>query len=527
MRKLLRFLVDYKLSETDVPLKAYSIAVDALGRDESFDTQVDSYPRVQMGRLRRMLDHFYRHAPGENRLAIPYNHYEIMLIPNNAGNSAGNPDNEPDLVDPDPAVLAENGAAVEIRFRGKSWSINRAPLLVLLAAIISLAIGATYYSQRTAPSNRIAYPAIIVKSPEGIVSPSNLSKTEMIQTHLVGALDKFDQIRIFDEDAELEDRSQYLLESSVLNEEADRIQVRLIDRATKEVVWSDRIETIDGEAMEANLDAAVVAIASPYGAVALQELSKYRDDFTPGYPCLLQFHQYMRYRDQKILKPVLGCMNASAKKFASDPYLLSMLVVAKPMSERFADQGAIEGSVEQFADQAAKIDTNSASANFAVAQSAFFDGDCRKGVAWGKHAVELNPLNSRITGYLGLYMLACQLPEGEEYAERALRMDPNADLAIAATLVVQKLRSGDAEAARDLALEYRASAKGSTPGLDISYILSTAMLGDKQEARRAWKRLAVRSGLPETAATRLVLEKWIANPDLVRELELLFEQAQI
>ena len=62
MSKLLRFLVDYKLSGSSTPLKAYTIAVDALGRDENFDTQTDSYPRVQMGRLRRMLDNFYLHG---------------------------------------------------------------------------------------------------------------------------------------------------------------------------------------------------------------------------------------------------------------------------------------------------------------------------------------------------------------------------------------------------------------------------------------------------------------------------------
>jgi hypothetical protein len=84
MCKLLRFLVDYKLSGNSIPLKSYTIATDALGRDADFDTQTDSYPRVQMGRLRRMLDNFYLRKGGENRLLIAPNKYEIILEPNTA-----------------------------------------------------------------------------------------------------------------------------------------------------------------------------------------------------------------------------------------------------------------------------------------------------------------------------------------------------------------------------------------------------------------------------------------------------------
>ena len=79
---LLKFLVDHRLSENPRPLKAYSIAVDALGRNHSFDTQIDSYPRVQMGRLRRLLDNFYLRNGGENRLLVPHGHYTIIMAKN-------------------------------------------------------------------------------------------------------------------------------------------------------------------------------------------------------------------------------------------------------------------------------------------------------------------------------------------------------------------------------------------------------------------------------------------------------------
>ena len=68
---------------------------------------------------------------------------------------------------------------------------------------------------------------------------------------------------------------------------------------------------------------------------------------------------------------------------------------------------------------------------------------------------------------------------------------------------------------------------GAAVGLEISYILASAGLNEKDEARRAWRMLAKRSGFPETAAPRKVLDKWISNPALMRELEADFEEADL
>jgi len=82
MSKLLIFLVESRLSETRLKLTAYTVAVDALGRDENFDTEIDSYPRVQISRLRKILDSFYLREGGNYRLTIPRGNYELLLEPN-------------------------------------------------------------------------------------------------------------------------------------------------------------------------------------------------------------------------------------------------------------------------------------------------------------------------------------------------------------------------------------------------------------------------------------------------------------
>jgi len=529
MSKLLRFLVDHKLLEENKPLTAYTIAVEALGRKDSFDTQIDSYPRVQIGRLRRMLDHFYLREKSENRLSIPYNHYEIIM-----GSREGDSDTDHIPVDPAPYGEDSRDPSIEFdmatrNFAGSVQRVGRGHILAIVAVMMLLAIWAIYFLQETdsVTATTIAYPAVIVKGSEGNIESSSRTTLEMIRSHLVGALEKFDEVRVFDDDADPENPSRYLLESLKLNDAADHVQLRLVDRTTREVVWSSRIDMTSNQEREAGLERAVIDIAGPYGKIAQHELTKNRADFTPGYPCLLQFHQYIRYRDPALLQPVLKCMNASAKQFPHDSYLMSMLAIAKNISRQFGLPDAIDGSHEEFAMRAAKIDNDSASATFAVAQSAFFEGDCRRGLSWGERAVSLNPLNSRIVGYLGIYMLACDMPEGEAYSIRAMQMDANADLAVAATVAMQKLRRGDAKGAQEMSSKYRDSMPGAALGLEISYILSSAMLGEKEDARKAWRLLADRSGFPETAEPADVLGRWIFDPDLVRQLAADFKKAQL
>lgn len=59
LQALLDYLVTATLDGAGDRLKGYSIAVDVFGRDSSFDSNTDSIVRVQVGRLRALLDEYY------------------------------------------------------------------------------------------------------------------------------------------------------------------------------------------------------------------------------------------------------------------------------------------------------------------------------------------------------------------------------------------------------------------------------------------------------------------------------------
>lgn len=79
MVTLFKYLTDQYLQDPQRPIKSYMIAVDALGRGSDFDPQTDSYPRVQVARLRTLLDKVYSAGPAEFRIRIPKGSYCIEI----------------------------------------------------------------------------------------------------------------------------------------------------------------------------------------------------------------------------------------------------------------------------------------------------------------------------------------------------------------------------------------------------------------------------------------------------------------
>lgn len=80
---ILRFVVEATLDGRREAIKGYTIAVEALGRDPSFDPQVDPIVRVEATRLRRALQRYYAGAgAGEDiEIVIPRGSYVPQFVP--------------------------------------------------------------------------------------------------------------------------------------------------------------------------------------------------------------------------------------------------------------------------------------------------------------------------------------------------------------------------------------------------------------------------------------------------------------
>lgn len=76
LKKFLEFVVQETLKGRAGSVKAYSIAVEVFGRDESFDPLLDPIVRVEAGKLRRQLERYYFLNPDEPLcISIPRGSY--------------------------------------------------------------------------------------------------------------------------------------------------------------------------------------------------------------------------------------------------------------------------------------------------------------------------------------------------------------------------------------------------------------------------------------------------------------------
>ena len=66
----IKFVVEETLAGRGDRIKAYTIAADALGRDANFDPQNDPIVRVEAGRLRRALAHYYADGGRDDLVVI-------------------------------------------------------------------------------------------------------------------------------------------------------------------------------------------------------------------------------------------------------------------------------------------------------------------------------------------------------------------------------------------------------------------------------------------------------------------------
>jgi hypothetical protein len=79
LRRLLKFLAEKSIAGEADQLKEYTVAVDGLGKPDSYDPRQDSLVRIQIGRLRSKLADYYR-TEGEHDsvvLEIPKGHFKL------------------------------------------------------------------------------------------------------------------------------------------------------------------------------------------------------------------------------------------------------------------------------------------------------------------------------------------------------------------------------------------------------------------------------------------------------------------
>jgi hypothetical protein len=111
-KRFLKFIVQETLAGHANRIKAYTIAVDVFGRDPSFDPTSDPMVRIEAGRLRRCLEHYYLTAGSadEVQITIPKGGY----VPQFTRRKESKPSEPSVLGDDERMIIGRKAAIIQV-----------------------------------------------------------------------------------------------------------------------------------------------------------------------------------------------------------------------------------------------------------------------------------------------------------------------------------------------------------------------------------------------------------------------------
>ncbi len=308
MQKLLEFIVLEAMNGRTDTLKGHAIGVKVFGRDVKFDPDGDSIVRVQMGRLRKSLAHYYL-ADGKNdpvHIRIPKGRYAPQfIIP------------EPEL--PTAAATKTKNAKPAARY----LIAGAVSALVLLAGFAAYLAFAPAQAPGPAPEREVRKLSDIVNGPVVAVFPyRNLSaKAENtylqrgLAIELISDLSRFKNLSVLSQDTTVYNSRyrehpqeagrrigvQYIVTGSyVLEDNLLRVTAQLQESPSGRIIWSNTYKRHLLSESVFDVQARIVrAVASklgqPYGIINRHSRhSLLRNGiYAPNaYICVLSFYDY-------------------------------------------------------------------------------------------------------------------------------------------------------------------------------------------------------------------------------------------
>lgn len=525
LSRLLQFLVDHRLRGGRSAPKAYAIATEALGRNADFDPAVDSYPRVMVGRLRTLLDRYYAETAWVHRLRVPQGSYEIVVQQRASPPARSVPEGEiaGDTATGD--VVAPSGARKQTAPRSGQPAVRW--FWIPLVALLALAAGwwaSANWGRLTQPRAR-PMPLLALGVPQSGDTPVSRALARAIDARLRDGLRRFDLVDLRSAGSGAGTalaRADYRLDTSIVRMLDGPADVTLVLNrvADQRTIWSQQFHlTKDEMPGFAAIDTAIAQIAGDYGVIVRDQVQQHPDDFAPGYPCLAQFNRMRQLRNPLGARRIDACLRATLDRKPNDPVTLMALSLL-----RFGDwqprRGTPEGEAafaeaRSLALRAYENGRGSSAGLFAMARANFYISNCAGGLAMGDEALELNPYDADLAGFMGLFKLGCgQEEQGTMLLQRSLDLDSSNPGVPAVTLAFVRSQAGDQDAAKAI-LDRVPSPSKLEPQFLLVRSIVLARQGHVPQARAVWQHLLKYTKQPANAAPETVLRQFMITPAVI------------
>ena len=267
LQQLLRYLVEQTINGQGERLKGYNIAIDVFNRQTDFDPSSDAIVRVQMGKLRQKLAHYYFTEGAENDL-------HILL--------------EPGSYIPDFKQVEKNTDSSQVR-GDSSEQVASCTVAVFPFQII----GQSRFDYLCTGVTDEIITLLARFTSINVVGRHGMRHSLMETDDFLALRKKFDIAYV-------------LVGQLVSAEEAFRINTQLIDTQTNQHVWA---ESFSGEMSTTKLfeiqdlvaDQVVARIALSYGAINRREINqaiRKPPETLSQYEWVLKAYDYVEYSDE-------------------------------------------------------------------------------------------------------------------------------------------------------------------------------------------------------------------------------------
>ena len=428
LRKFLRYIVEETLAGRADRIKAYSVGTEVFERDANFDAQSDPVVRIEAGRLRRALDHYYL-IPG---LADPV----IIDVPKGGyvprftlravqGVAAA---------DPLPPAAPLPGPPLDSPSRPQ-----RALWLGLCALLLAAAVTASTWwgtSHQIPPPPAQASAAMMPSGPTLVVmpfmslgeGPETKIYAQGLTEEVLSQLARFKELSVLGRETSQsippgadaarirrELGVRYVLEGSVRTAAHQlRVAGRLLDAETGAVLWSqaydDDLRVRGFFAIQDDVAQKVAtAVGQPYGIVFRSDERRAQagaPEDLEAYACTLQFYGYRAALSPAGHAAIRTCLERAIARYPSYATAWAMLSMLYLDEDRFgfnpgtgsdkATQRAIDA-----ARRAVQLDPENVRALQALMLALFFTEQPVEALQVGERAVALNPNDTELLGEFG------------------------------------------------------------------------------------------------------------------------------
>jgi len=476
-RRFLSYVVEETLAGRDDRIKAFSVAMAAFDRDETFNPQTDPIVRIEAGRLRRCLERYYLTegaVAGGVHIEIPKGGYvpifsRIEPAEHPSGTEASAP--EPHSAGHSPTILrrmAPQKPTVVLSVVLVIFGLLGA-LVVNLARLEQLAQQEQGQVERSARLSVLPSVAVLTFQSAGDV-PDKLGFASGMTNEITRELRQQSAMIVLGPrslqrlgptpDVTMigqETGANFVLSGDIqYGPSKVRIGVQLTETKLGNVVWADTFErnfnASDVFDLQAEISRDVVRkVVQPQGAIALYDWKRTKGkapESWEAYDCVVQAEDLYR---RGILALHAGDATACLKRAIdeepsyADPWIMLALMKIdflryKPMIEVMPD--TLDTAIAA-AQHGVELAPDSGRARMALMMALHFRGDIEQALAVGEVALRLSPQDPDVVGEVGSRLvLSGNAAVGLDLLQRAAELYVDVPDGIRLFIALGHLRQG-------------------------------------------------------------------------------------